>query len=149
MGPPSSPTRSQAEKPILTVVYLFAGKKRHSDVAAFLKKAETEGGVQVELHEFDIERSPQHDLTDTALWDKIFDTLKEGNWVLIVSPPCNTFSRARFQNRCHPGPKPLRTRMWPRGFPWLSAAHRAKVDEANSLVDRCSHACQLVAESGG
>ena len=58
------------------MVYLFAGKKRHSDVAAFLKKAETEGGVQVELHEFDIERSPQHDLTDTALWDKIFDTLK-------------------------------------------------------------------------
>ena len=149
MGPPSSPTRNQTAKPILKVVYLFAEKRRHSDVAAFLKKAETEGGVQVELHEFDIERSPQHDLTDTALWDKIFDTLKEGNWVLIVSPPCNTFSRARFQNRRHPGPKPLRTRMWPRGFPWLSAAHRAKVDEANSFVDRCIHACQLVSESGG
>ena len=149
MGLPSSPTRSQAAKPILKVVYLFAGKRRHSDVAAFLKKAETEGGVQVELHEFDIERSPQHDLTDNALWDKIFDTLKEGNWVLIVSPPCNTFSRARFQNRRHPGPKPLRTRMWPRGFPWLSAAHRSKVDEANTFVDRCIHACQLVSEAGG
>ena len=31
----------------------------------------------------------------------------------------------------------------------MSAAHRAKVDEANSFVDRSIHACQLVAESGG
>ena len=122
------------------MVYLFAGKRRHSDIAAFLKKAES-GDLRVELHEFDIERSPQHDLTDTALWDKIFDTLKEGHWTLIVSPPCNTFSRARFQHRQHPGPKPLRTRTWPRGFPWLS--------NANNFVDRCIAACRVVSENAG
>ena len=131
------------------MVYLFAGKRRHSDVAAFLKKAEADGRFTVELHEFDIERSPQHDLTDDALWDKIFDTLKEGCWCLIVSPPCNTFSRARFQNRHHPGPKPLRTRTWPRGFPWLSHANKLKVEEANTFVDRCIQACHIVADTGG
>ena len=102
----------------------------------------------MELHEFDIERSPQHDLTDTSLWDQIYNTLGEGNWVLIVSPPCNTFSRARFQHRQHPGPKPLRTRVWPRGFPWLSASNRAKVDEANTFVERCVKACRLTADLG-
>ena len=131
------------------MVYLFAGKRRHSDVAAFLKKAEADGRFTVELHEFDIERSPQHDLTDDALWDKIFDTLNEGCWCLIVSPPCNTFSRARFQNRHHPGPKPLRTRTWPRGFPWLSHANKLKVEEANAFVDRCIQACHIVADTGG
>ena len=131
------------------MVYLFAGKRRHSDIAAFLKKAERSGRVRLELHEFDIERSPQHDLTDSSLWDRIYSLLKEGHVVLIVSPPCNTFSRARFQFRQHPGPKPLRTRTWPRGFPWLSAANRAKVDEANTFVDRCIKACHIVAEAEG
>ena len=131
------------------MVYLFAGKRRHSDIAAFLKKAERSGRVRLELHEFDIERSPQHDLTDSSLWDRIYSILKEGHVVLIVSPPCNTFSRARFQFRQHPGPKPLRTRTWPRGFPWLSAANRAKVDEANTFVDRCIKACHIVAEAEG
>jgi len=131
------------------VAYLFAGKRRHSDVAAFLRKAETDGRIRLELHEFDIERSPSHDLTDTSLWDRIYKTLGEGNWFLIVSPPCNTFSRAHFQFRQHPGPKPLRTRMWPRGFPWLSATNRVKVDEANMFVERCIKACHVVADTGG
>ena len=132
----------------LKVVYLFAGKRRHSDIAAFLKKADSDV-LRVELHEFDIERSPQHDLTDAELWNQIFDTLREGSWILIVSPPCNTFSRARFQFQQHPGPKPLRTRAWPRGFPWLSNANKAKVEEANSFVDRCLQACHVVSEAGG
>ena len=61
------------------MVYLFAGKRRHSDIAAFLTKAERSGRVRLELHEFDIERSPQHDLTDSSLWDQIYNLLKEGN----------------------------------------------------------------------
>ena len=108
-----------------------------------------DGKIRLELHEFDIERSPSHDLTDTSLWDKIYKTLGEGNWFLIVSPPCNTFSRARFQFRQHPGPKPLRTRMWPRGFPWLSASNKAKVEEANTFVERCIRACHVVSDTGG
>ena len=130
------------------MVYLFAGKRRHSDIAAFLRKADSDV-LRVELHEFDIERSPQHDLTDAELWNQIFDTLREGSWILIVSPPCNTFSRARFQFQQHPGPKPLRTRAWPRGFPWLSNANKAKVEEANAFVDRCLQACHVVSEAGG
>ena len=125
------------------MAYLFAGKRRHSDVAAFLTKAEADGRIRLELHEFDIERSPNHDVTDTSLWDQIYKTLGEGNWFLIVSPPCNTFSRARFQFRQHPGPKPLRTRMWPRGFPWLSTANKVKVEEANMFVERCIKACHI------
>ena len=98
--------------------------------------------------EFDIERSPEHDLTDEKLWERIGDLLKEGDWVLIVSPPCNTFSRARFQLQ-HPGPKPLRNVTWPRGFPWLKNRDMQKVEEANLFVDRCLAACEIAAEFGG
>ena len=129
-------------------MYLFAGHQRHSDIGSFLRKAESSGQFKLQLMEFDIERSPEHDLTDHALWERIFNLLKEGDWVLIVSPPCNTFSRARFQ-RQHLGPKPLRTHIWPRGFPWLSNRDRAKVEEANLFVDNCLQACDLAASCGG
>ena len=61
-----------------------------------MKKASQSKGFRLELMEFDIERSPEHDLTDEKLWERIGDLLKEGDWALIVSLPCNTFSRARF-----------------------------------------------------
>eukprot|EP00435_Cladocopium_sp_Y103_P025990 s72_g6.t1 len=130
-------------------MYLFAGRQRHSDIASFLRKAEKSGRFKLVLMEFDIERSPDHDLTDSSLWDKIFALLKEGDWVLIVSPPCNTFSRARFRHQQHPGPKPLRTKTWPKGFPWLSNRDRLKVDEANLFVERCLQGCDISCSAGG
>ena len=97
--PPEQPAcQPSADLPVVKVLYLFAGKRRRSDVAAFLRQAEALGKFKLVLKEFDIERSPQHDLTDASLWDEILETLKEGGWCVIVSPPCNTFSRARFQN---------------------------------------------------
>ena len=129
-------------------MYLFAGARRHSDVAACLRQAEASGKIKLVLKEFDIERSPDHDLTNVALWTEILETLDEGSWFIIVSPPCNTFSRARFQRR-HPGPRPVRTKAWPRGFPWLSNANKQKVAEANFFVDKCIEACERAANSNG
>lgn len=45
-----------------------------------------------------------------------------------------------------PGPKPLRTRAWPRGFPWLN---KRQVDEANFFVDQCIKACGSAANHNG
>ena len=130
------------------MLYLFAGRKRHSDVAAYLRAAEAKGTIRLILKEFDIERSPDHDLTSNSLWQEVFQTLEEGSWAVIVSPPCNTFSRARFQRR-HPGPKPLRNKTWPRGFPWLSNINKQKVAEANFFVDQCLIACETAANHTG
>eukprot|EP00435_Cladocopium_sp_Y103_P018494 s3398_g4.t1 len=142
-------TQPSSSVPVVKVMYLFAGKRRHSDVAAYLRQAEAAGKIRLILKEFDIERSPDHDLSDASLWKEIFETLEEGNWVVIVSPPCNTFSRARFQFRQHPGPKPLRTKAWPRGFPWLGNVHKKLVAEANFFVEQCLRACDCAASVGG
>ena len=148
--PPVVPeAQPSTEIPVVKVLYLFAGRRRHSDVAAYLKQAESMGKIKLILKEFDIERSPMHDLTDVSLWDEILDTLREGGWCVIVSPPCDTFSRARFQHILHPGPKPLRTRAWPKGFPWLSNANKALVTEANFFVEKCLEACECAACSQG
>ncbi len=110
------------------VIYLFAGKQRHSDIGSFLRQHERSGPISLDIQEFDIERSSQHDITKDKLWEEVFTTLKEGGWILIVPPPCNTFSRARFQYLKCPGPRPLRNYQWPRCFPWLSVGRRRIVD---------------------
>eukprot|EP00435_Cladocopium_sp_Y103_P016814 s740_g4.t1 len=130
-------------------MYLFAGKRRQSDVASYLQKAHDAGQIKLTLKEYDLELSPEHDLTDAKLWDDILNTLKEGDWYLIVSPPCNTFSRARFHFMDSPGPRPLRNINWPRGFPWLSERHKVVVEEANLFVDRCINACNVCHVAGG
>ncbi|CAL1144703.1 unnamed protein product, partial [Cladocopium goreaui] len=62
--------------PELKVLYLFAGKRRQSDVSTFLKKLEEAGKIRLQLQEFDIERSETHDLRSKELWDQICETLK-------------------------------------------------------------------------
>ena len=141
-GPPAQPV-------LVKVLYLFAGKRRQSDVSTFLKKLEEAGKIRLQLQEFDIERSETHDLRSKELWDQICETLKEGGWFLIVSPPCNTFSRARFQWRRYPGPRPLRSRTWPKGFPWLSNVNAKIGNEANEFVLQCINACYVVVQHDG
>ena len=61
-------------------------------------------------------------------------SLKAGDWdVLIASPPCNTFSRARGNSD---GPAPLRSSDRQYGFPWLEGNAASRIREANQLVDR-------------
>lgn len=143
------PNKEPTQPVLVKVLYLFAGKRRQSDVSTFLKRLEEAGKIRLQLQEFDIERSETHDLRSKELWEQICDTLKEGGWFLIVSPPCNTFSRARFQWRRYPGPRPLRSRTWPKGFPWLSNVNAKIVNEANEFVLQCINACYVVVQHDG
>ena len=124
------------------VIYLFAGKQRKADIGEFLRTAEQQGRITLELKEFDIERAADHDLTNQDLWADIFTLIESGEWTVIVSPPCNSFSRARFQFLDYPGPKPVRNRTWPKGFPWLNNRDREMVDEANFFVLNCVEAAR-------
>eukprot|EP00435_Cladocopium_sp_Y103_P066733 s1270_g29.t1 len=57
-GVAALPTGHESESsqiPLRKVLYLFAGRKRHSDVAAYLREAEAAGKIRLILKEFDIE----------------------------------------------------------------------------------------------
>ena len=51
---------------------------------------------------------------------------------LAASPPCSTFSLSRSSGL--PGRRPLRSRRWPRRFPWLASRALQSVTDANILV---------------
>ena len=92
-----------------------------------------------------MERQASDDLLNSQLWDKIFQELESGLWdVVVMSPPCNTFSRVRFNWKISPGPRPLRNFNWPRGFPWLTGSNLQLAQDHNYLVDQTiatAHKC--------
>lgn len=87
------------------ILYLFCGKPRKADIKECLQHLSTTQKFQLTMHEVDTERSSLDDLRDVSLWDELFSQVKSGHWdIVILSPPCNTWSRARYQWKLHPGP---------------------------------------------
>jgi len=87
--------------------------------------------------ETDILRAGKHDLSQAQKRTLYLQTARRGEHdTILASPPCGTFSRARWANR--DGPRPLRLGHCPRGFPWLSGPAKRGVDQANSFIDFCA-----------
>ena len=71
------------------IIYIFAGAERQGDIGRYLQQL----GVVDSLLQFDLQRSHTHDLTEDGLWQHIFRLLGQEEWILLASPPCETFSR--------------------------------------------------------
>ena len=99
----------------------------------------------ITIHEFDILRGPEHDLSLPDAWDNLATLVVRPNTVFISSPPCATFSRSRHRK---PGPPPLRTAEFPRGFPWLKDKFYLQVQNANFLVDNTLRLAAAAAQVG-
>ena len=94
-------------------LYLFAGEKRKSCVAFYLRKKGWE------VTEIDILRSKSHDLSIPAYSAKVLARIKAGEFeAILVSPPCDTYTRVKFANSY--GPAPTRSFLEPLGFKNLS-----------------------------
>ena len=129
------------------MVYLFAGASRRGDIRQQLQLL-AHGMFHLELKELDIELHHSHDLSKTELWDDLFKDIDQGLVdVLLVSPPCNTFSRARHHFR-QGGPRPLRSATWPLGFPWLRMTDQETVQTANFFIFQCLEAAKRMHAQG-
>ena len=118
----------------LRVLYLFAGHKRKADMKHYLTMYGKKNNIKVKVYEVDILRGKRYDLTSMQRKARYLNKVKMGAYdVVIASPPCGTFSRARWANRR--GPRPLRLRHCPRGFPWLTGPQCQGVRLGNDLAD--------------
>ena len=119
----------------LVVLYLYAGAKRKADLRTYLLKHCKEKGLILKMVEIDIIRNRKRgDLMNKQRRNYFLAQARRGAYdAIFTSPPCGTFSRARWANK--EGPRPLRLARFPRGFPWLSGAQKQGVEEANVHVD--------------
>ena len=123
------------------VLYGFACAERHADIGDCLRCLVSDWNashpnlqVQLDLVELDTLRGGKdHNLLCEQLQDAIFAQIDSGEFDLVLmAPPCNTFSRAVFSR--HPGPQPIRDHTWLLGFPNLGSVERARAEEGNSLA---------------
>ena len=132
-SPPSEPRDTTRGIRICRVLYLFSGAQRKASVASFLQEESSRSAIQFELHEIDIQNSPDWDLTDKALQGRLLQDMARGHYhVVLITPPCSTWSRVRGAN-CR-GPPMIRSQAYPWGFPWLSKRHQKDAELGNVLI---------------
>lgn len=130
-GPPDISTGTARK---FTALYIFAGKKRESDVASYLKQLGKENGLDISCRNVDLLVDTKHDMTDEAFVKQLRGTIKRKEvHAVLMTPPCNTHSRARHSRL--PGPPPVRSKKYPMGFPWLQGRLKKKVEESNYFMD--------------
>ena len=131
------------------MLYLFCGRERKADIKHFLQKFGSNDNFDVQVREVDIERSQTDDLLQQQLWDEIFSELHQDFYdVVVVTPPCNSFSRARCNSFLSPGPVPVRNVNHPWGFPWLTGNNRQLILDHNFLLRQSFKTMNICLEIG-
>ena len=98
--------------------------------------------------EVDVVYGKEFDLTKTKVKKRLMERARAKEFdVLLASPPCATFSRARYSGRS--GPPALRSAAWLRGFPRLQGGKRRQVRDANSFIDFVVEVAGEMSRAGG
>ena len=140
---------SNANNRILRIVYAFAGHRRRADVHEHLQTLADEFGFTLEMHEFDLLRDEKQNLLDESFWEELKTLIRDLRpFCVIATPPCSTYSRARNHYSERPGPRPIRSREHPRGFPWLAQKDKIKADEGTLLAERTWELFNLASDVG-
>lgn len=91
----------------------------------------------LEMHEFDLIRDSSQDVLVESFWLELIGLIQKCKpFCVIATPPCSTYSRARHFYKQSPGPRPIRSRQHPRGFPWLRDRDRQKAEQGTLLAER-------------
>lgn len=114
------------------MVYFFAGRKRKGDLKECMLEVFTPLGITLIVDEVDLLLGGQdHDLSDIDKQSEFLSKLGSYTFI-VITPPCLTHSRAPWTNSY--GPHPIRSALYPAGFPWLSNKDKQKAELHNNLV---------------
>ena len=105
------------------MLYLFAGVKRHAEIATFLDQLcqewseHEETKVELSVVEVDTQRGgAEHNLLEVKNQATYVEQVEKGLFDMVLStPPCHTFSRALFAKSGRPTTHPRQAA--PAGFP--------------------------------
>jgi hypothetical protein len=144
------PSPQEDQSRIVHCLYLFSGPARQADLpAAFAAVASSpeSKGISFTWRQVDILRDAvQDDLLDDDVRHGLLGEMSSGTFGFVfASPPCSSFSRAVYSNT--QGPKPVRSREYPLGFPWAWGKERRNAEVGNVLAFCAISAMQAVARA--
>ena len=138
---------SPVSRPRLRVAYVFAGHRRRADVRAHLEALAEKHGFELDMHEFDLVRGEDQDVLDESFWCELLRFLRDFRpFCIIATPPCSTYSRARHLYKRIPGPRPIRSREHPDGFPWLTAKKLQQAAQGTAFANKTWELADLAYE---
>ena len=129
--------------------YIFAGHRRRADVRSQLESLAKQHGFELDMHEVDLVRGSDQDVLDAVFWQQLVQKIRDMRpFCIIATPPCSTYSRARHLYKKFPGPRPIRSRQCPEGFPWLDDKKRNQAVQGTALATKAWDLCELAGELG-
>ena len=125
---------AQSGKSTLKVAYFYSGPDRKASVADWLSRMCQAEGFGLEFHEIDILiGGSSHDLMDKNTLNSWITRIEDGEFdIVILSPPCGSWSRANYAD--DKPPQPCRSREFPWGLPNNNAAQRKRAENGNAFV---------------
>ena len=130
------------------VFYFFAGEVRRGDIQEWMVKTAPKYSLLINFTEIDLLKGgAAHDLSDPCIRDACLEALGTAD-IVFCTPPCSSFSRSQWSNSF--GPPPLRSFMYPKGFPWLASGEKAKIELANTFISftwKVLHKVQAISAS--
>ena len=126
---------------------MFSGCKRKTGLANVLRQwSNQHEEFDIEVEEWDIANGDAFDLLNEHNHSSLMARLQAGEFAMVVmSPPCGTWSRAPWANQF--GPRPLRSFGEPWGFPWLEGPRLKKVANSNIFIRFCMEVLSLLEQS--
>eukprot|EP00438_Fugacium_kawagutii_P030206 Skav207292 [mRNA] locus=scaffold434:298126:309294:- [translate_table: standard] len=101
------------------------------------------------MYEFDLLMDVSHNVLGETFWAELVKFIQLTKpFCVLATPPCSTYSRARHYYKQSPGPRPIRSRQHPLGFPWLSDKNRRKADEGTELADKSWELLEISLQQG-
>eukprot|EP00438_Fugacium_kawagutii_P006388 Skav214721 [mRNA] locus=scaffold2250:240981:245369:- [translate_table: standard] len=136
--------------PVQFILHLFSGRRRIHDLQTYVELFSQQVSTRVFVLSLDVAVDAQlGDLSTDRAFDFWTDKARRGFILSFVAgPPCETYTRSRFNPG---GPPPLRSKRHRWGLPGLSKRHHSQVESGNFLwrFSTSMLSCQLAAGKGG
>ena len=116
-------------------LYIFSGRRRNGDFQSHYEHHLRVAGLIGHVLLIDLALSDDHDVANSTLVNKLLEWIRSGCVVgVLLAPPCETWSEARFRRISDVDPRPLRSAAHPLALPQLTLAELEQVGVSNLLL---------------
>ena len=116
-------------------LYIFSGRRRLGDFQSFFEEHLAAAGAHAQVLLLDLALSPDHDVGREGLVDMILRWIRTGAVCgVLLAPPCETWSQARYRKGGPYDPRPVRSATHPLALPGLCNRELEQVCVSNLLL---------------
>ena len=116
-------------------LYIFSGRRREGDFQSFFEQEVYRVRIRARVLLLDLALDDSHDVANEVLVQQILSWIHDGAVCgILLAPPCETWSQARFRRERTCDPRPLRSASSPLALPGLRLPELEQLNVSNLLL---------------